>query len=191
MSSTQPSSSSQQGNQPRPSHRSVGWFSSSQPESHTPRETWDTLPSSSQPSHANRSTGGVRTRGQIAAQRPPKMNSVGGKRKDSVTMADEVVLLDFWPSMFGMRVRIALAEKGIKYEYKDEDLRNKSPLLLEMNPIHKKIPVLIHNGKPVCESLIIVQYIDEVWKDRCPLLPIDPYQRAHSRFWADFVDKKN
>ncbi|KAL4598545.1 hypothetical protein ACB092_11G066600 [Castanea dentata] len=105
-------------------------------------------------------------------------------------MADEVVLLDFWPSMFGMRVRIALAEKGIKYEYKDEDLRNKSPLLLEMNPIHKKIPVLIHNGKPVCESLIIVQYIDEVWKDRCPLLPIDPYQRAHSRFWADFVDNK-
>ena len=105
-------------------------------------------------------------------------------------MADEVVLLDFWPSMFGMRVRIALAEKGIKYEYKEEDLKNKSPLLLQMNPIHKKIPVLIHNGKPVCESLIIVQYIDEVWKDKSPLLPSDPYQRAHAKFWADFVDKK-
>ncbi|KAL4598542.1 hypothetical protein ACB092_11G066300 [Castanea dentata] len=105
-------------------------------------------------------------------------------------MADELVLLDFWPSMFGMRVRIALAEKGIEYEYKEEDLRNKSPLLLEMNPIHKKIPVLIHNGKPVCESLIIVQYIDEVWRDRSPLLPTDPYQRAHARFWADYVDKK-
>ena len=37
-----------QRNQPRPSHRRVGWFSSSQPEFHTPRETWDTLPSSSQ-----------------------------------------------------------------------------------------------------------------------------------------------
>jgi len=106
-------------------------------------------------------------------------------------MADEVVLLDFWASMFGMRVRIAMAEKGIKYEYKEEDLiRNKSELLLKMNPVHKKIPVLIHNGKPVCESLIIVQYIDEVWKDRCPLLPSDPYQRAQARFWADFVDKK-
>jgi glutathione S-transferase len=105
-------------------------------------------------------------------------------------MADEVVLLDFWASMFGMRVRIALAEKGIKYQYKEEDLRNKSELLLKMNPVHKKIPVLIHNGKPVCESLIIVQYIDEVWKDRCPLLPSDPYQRAQARFWADFVDKK-
>ncbi|XP_062163038.1 probable glutathione S-transferase [Alnus glutinosa] len=105
-------------------------------------------------------------------------------------MADEVVLLDFWPSMFGMRVRIALAEKGIKYEFKEDDLRNKSDLLLKMNPVHKKIPVLIHNGKPVCESLIIVQYIDEVWNDRSPLLPSDPYQRAHARFWADFIEQK-
>ena len=108
----------------------------------------------------------------------------------SVTMADEVVLLDFWASMFGMRVRIALAEKGIKYEYKEQDVFNKGPQLLQTNPIHKKVPVLIHNGKPVCESLIIVQYIDEVWKDKSPLLPSDPYQRAHAKFWADFVDKK-
>ncbi|KAL6311100.1 hypothetical protein AAG906_005446 [Vitis piasezkii] len=105
-------------------------------------------------------------------------------------MADEIILLDFWPSMFGMRVRVALAEKGLKYEYKEEDLRNKSSLLLEMNPVHKKIPVLIHNGKPICESLIIVQYIDEVWHDKSPLLPSDPYQRAQARFWADYVDKK-
>ncbi|KAJ4726588.1 putative Glutathione s-transferase [Melia azedarach] len=105
-------------------------------------------------------------------------------------MADEVVLLDFWPSMFGLRVRIALAEKGVKYEFKEEDLRNKSPLLLQTNPIYKKIPVLIHNGKPVCESAIIVQYIDEVWKDKAPLLPSDPYERAQARFWVDFIDKK-
>ena len=107
-----------------------------------------------------------------------------------VTMADEIILLDFWPSMFGMKVRIALAEKGLKYEYRDEDLFNKGPLLLEMNPIHKKIPVLIHNGKPICESQIIVQYIDEVWCDKSPLLPSDPYQRAQARFWADYIDKK-
>ncbi|KAB1995720.1 hypothetical protein ERO13_D13G156800v2 [Gossypium hirsutum] len=105
-------------------------------------------------------------------------------------MAEEVVLLDFWPSPFGMRSRIALAEKGIKYEHKEEDLRNKSALLLQMNPVHKKIPVLIHNGKPVCESLIQVQYIDEVWHDKAPLLPSDPYQKATARFWADYVDKK-
>ena len=99
-------------------------------------------------------------------------------------------LLDFWPSMFGMRVRIALAEKGVAYEYMEQDLRNKSPLLLQMNPVYKKIPVLVHNGRPICESSIIVQYIDEVWKDKAPLLSSDPYQRAQARFWVDFIDKK-
>ncbi|KAB5521748.1 hypothetical protein DKX38_026067 [Salix brachista] len=86
-------------------------------------------------------------------------------------------------------------------------------MLLEMNPVYKKVPVLIHNGKPICESLIAVQYIDEVWNNKSPLLPSDPYQRAQSRFdevwnnkspllpsdpyqraqsrfWADFVDSK-
>ncbi|CAL5187215.1 unnamed protein product [Lathyrus oleraceus] len=107
-------------------------------------------------------------------------------------MTDEVVLLDFWPSPFGIRVRIALAEKGIKYTYIEEDLMSlkKSPLLLQMNPVQKKIPVLIHNGKPIFESLIAVQYIDEVWNDRSPLLPSDPYQRSQARFWAEYVDNK-
>ncbi|RVW79419.1 putative glutathione S-transferase parA [Vitis vinifera] len=89
-----------------------------------------------------------------------------------------------------MRVRLALAAKGIEYLIKEEDLtQSKSSLLLKVNPVHQKIPVLIHNGKPVCESLIIVEYIDEVWKDRCRLLPADPYQRAKAKFWADFIDK--
>ncbi|KAM3395878.1 putative glutathione S-transferase parC [Capsicum galapagoense] len=105
---------------------------------------------------------------------------------------DEVILLDFWASMFGMRLRIALAEKEVNYEYKEEEglLNIKSPLLLQMNPIHKKVPVLIHNGKPICESIIGVEYIDEVWKDKGPLLPSDPYERAQARFWADYIDKK-
>ncbi|GKV52990.1 hypothetical protein SLEP1_g59540 [Rubroshorea leprosula] len=60
----------------------------------------------------------------------------------------------------------------------------------EMNPIHKKVPMLVHNGKPICVSLIQVQYIDEVWKDKAPLLPSDPHARAQAWFWADYVDKK-
>ena len=103
---------------------------------------------------------------------------------------DQVTLLNFWASPFGMRVRIALAEKGVKYEYSEQNLRNKTAILLQMNLVHSKIPVLVHNGKPVSESLIIVQYIDEAWKDKAPLLRSDPYQGAQSRFWADFVDKK-
>ncbi|PSS09560.1 Glutathione S-transferase [Actinidia chinensis var. chinensis] len=105
-------------------------------------------------------------------------------------MEGSVILLDFWPSSYGMRVRIALAEKGITYESKEENLGEKSPLLLEMNPVHKMIPVLIHNGKPICESHNILQYIDEVWHDKSPLLPSDPYERSQARFWADYVENK-
>ncbi|KAI4306288.1 hypothetical protein L6164_029577 [Bauhinia variegata] len=102
---------------------------------------------------------------------------------------DNVLLLDFWPSSYGMRVKIALAEKGITYECKQEDLDAKSSLLLENNPVHKMIPVLVHNGKPICESLNIVQYIDEVWNHKLHLLPTDPYQRSQARFWGDYIDK--
>ncbi|KAK7317470.1 hypothetical protein RJT34_01735 [Clitoria ternatea] len=56
--------------------------------------------------------------------------------------------------------------------------------------LHNPLTFLIHNGKPICESLNIVQYIDEVWNDKAPLLPSDPYQRAEARFWADFINKK-
>ncbi|OAY36762.1 probable glutathione S-transferase parC [Manihot esculenta] len=107
-----------------------------------------------------------------------------------MAQADQLLLLDLQPSPFAARVRIALAEKGLKYESKEEDLSNKSPLLLKMNPVHKQIPVLIHNGRPICESMSIVEYINEIWNHKSPLLPSDPYQRAHARFWADYIDKK-
>ncbi|PKU71564.1 glutathione S-transferase U24-like [Dendrobium catenatum] len=102
----------------------------------------------------------------------------------------EVKLLDYWASPFGVRTRIALAEKGVEYDYKEENLSEKSELLLKSNPVHKKIPVLIHHGKPICESLIIVQYIDEAFPSKTPILPSDSYARALARFWADFIDKK-
>lgn len=93
-----------------------------------------------------------------------------------------MILLDSWPSPFGMRLRIALPEKGADYEYMEEELWNKSPLLLQSNAIHEKIVVLIHKGKPVCESLVALQYVDEVWPGKSPLLPSDPCARAHARF---------
>ncbi|KAK4723518.1 hypothetical protein R3W88_026297 [Solanum pinnatisectum] len=102
---------------------------------------------------------------------------------------EEVILLDFWPSMYGMRVRVALAEKCVNFEYKEQNMVEKSSNLLEMNPIYKKIPVLIHNGKPICESLNVVQYIDEVWKDKVTFLPSDPYEKYQAMFWADYVEK--
>ncbi|RWV81848.1 hypothetical protein GW17_00056698, partial [Ensete ventricosum] len=112
------------------------------------------------------------------------------RARTSMAETKELVLLNCWVSPYGMRCRIALAEKRVEYEHKEENVMEKSPLLLQSNPVHKKIPVLLHGGKPVCESLVIVQYVDEAWPDRAPLLPADAYGRAQARFWADFVDKK-
>ena len=100
-------------------------------------------------------------------------------------------LLDFWVSPFAQWCRIALAEKGLAYESLPQDLSNKGDLLLRANPIHKKIPVLLHDGRPpVCESLIILHYLDEAFPATPPLLPSDPAARAHARFWADYAEKK-
>ncbi|KAH9290218.1 hypothetical protein KI387_034335 [Taxus chinensis] len=104
---------------------------------------------------------------------------------------EEVKLLSMWVSPFGMRLQIGLEEKGIKYEYQEENVAvNKSDLLLRMNPVYKKIPVLIHNGNPIYKSLIVLQYIDEAWPASKRFLPYDPYDCALAWFWADFVDKK-
>lgn len=110
--------------------------------------------------------------------------------QQKLTMSGETVkLLGHWASPFALRVIWALKLKEIEYEYVEEDLPNKSPLLLEYNPVHKKIPVLAHGGKPLAESLVILEYLDETWKHN-PILPDDPYERAQARFWARFVDEK-
>lgn len=56
--------------------------------------------------------------------------------------------------------------------------------------VHKKVPVLVHNGKPIAESVVIVEYIDEAWSDLYTLLPSNPYEKANTRFWAKFVEEK-
>ncbi|VAH37672.1 unnamed protein product [Triticum turgidum subsp. durum] len=81
--------------------------------------------------------------------------------------SDELKLLGAWVSPFVHRVQVALHLKGLTgYEYAEEDLTNKSDLLLASNPVHTKA---FPGSGPA-------------------LLPADPHDRAVARFWAAYAD---
>ncbi|PSS19657.1 Glutathione S-transferase [Actinidia chinensis var. chinensis] len=101
----------------------------------------------------------------------------------------QVRLLGARHSPYVQRAKWALNLKGVEYEYLEQDLLKKGPVLVQCNPIYKRVPVLIHGGKFIAESFIIVEYLDETW-ETSPLLPRDPYQRAMARFWAKFAEEK-
>lgn len=83
---------------------------------------------------------------------------------------------------------IALNLKSVEYELIEETFVPKSELLLKLNPVFKKIPVLIHNDKPISESLITVQYINDVWTSGPSIVPANPYDRAIASFWSCYID---
>ncbi|XP_020251097.1 glutathione S-transferase U7-like [Asparagus officinalis] len=104
-------------------------------------------------------------------------------------MAAEVKLLGYWSIPFSRRIDLALKLKEVLYDYIEEDLSKKSAMLLKYNPIYQEVPTLVHKGKSIVGSLVILEYIEETW-DVYPLLPKDPYERAHARFLAKFIDEK-
>ncbi|KAK7098832.1 uncharacterized protein [Littorina saxatilis] len=98
-------------------------------------------------------------------------------------------LFSAWFCPFAQRSWIALLEKGVDFELVEIDPYNKTPEFLAVNP-RGLVPTLVNNKKSVYESLVLNEYIDEVWPQQPKLMPSDPYDRAQARIWIDFISKK-
>lgn len=99
------------------------------------------------------------------------------------------VLHNYFRSSTSYRVRIALALKGIEYEYVAHHLRhgeNRKPDFLAINP-QGLVPALIwEDGTVLSQSLAIMEFLDEV-RPEPPLLPADPLGRARVRMLAQMI----
>lgn len=88
-------------------------------------------------------------------------------------------------SICAQKVRLVIAEKNLEVTEHHIDLRareQQSPEYLKLNP-KGYVPTLVHDGRPVIESALICEYLDEVFPDP-PLSPADPVDRAYMRTWT-------
>ncbi len=83
-----------------------------------------------------------------------------------------------------MRVRMALAEKGLPWTSHHLDLRKKETVTPEYFGIHPKglVPTLVHDGVVHIESNEIIEYLDETFPDP-PLQPQGDDERRQMREW--------
>lgn len=122
---------------------------------------------------------------------PPKTSGLSCEQSihPSAKMSSVPTLYNAWFCPFAQRAWIALLEKGVEFKYVEQDPYNKTPEWLAINP-RGLVPVIVHNGKPVYESPVCIEYVDEAWKTDRNLLPTDVYQRAFARIWSNFIGSK-
>lgn len=98
-------------------------------------------------------------------------------------------LYNYFRSSASFRVRIALALKGLTYEYLPVHLvkgEHKLPAFTAVSPT-SLVPLLeTEDHRFLGQSMAIIEYLDEV-HPHPPLLPQDPYERARVRALAQSI----
>jgi maleylpyruvate isomerase len=87
------------------------------------------------------------------------------------------------------RVRWALALKQVEYQSVVIDIASDEHLV-RMAPLNtmKQVPTLeLDDGRVMTESVAIIEWLDEIYPDP-PLLPRDPWLRAHARELVQIVN---
>jgi glutathione S-transferase len=103
-----------------------------------------------------------------------------------MTEGDEMITLcGFAASNYYNKVKLALLEKEIPFEEKLQ-WPDRSPELLAKSPLGK-IPFIEVDGQVLCESQVIIDYIESAYPQN-PLLPKDPLAAARVRELIQFIE---
>jgi glutathione S-transferase len=116
-----------------------------------------------------------------------------------------------WFCPYAQRVWIALEEKRIDYRYVEidpyepaeapgqytkrslplEEKRRRYPDFVAASP-RGLVPALAcpGDGDAVCDSLVMLEYLEERWPSATPLLPERPAERARVRYWCVYATEK-
>ncbi|KIX99266.1 uncharacterized protein Z520_04842 [Fonsecaea multimorphosa CBS 102226] len=116
----------------------------------------------------------------------PAAKIVAAHQKD-----EPITLYSGWFCPFVQRAWITLEEKKIPYKYVEINPYNKEPSFLKLNP-RGLVPTLgcpqeDGSTKPLIESNIICEYLDEMYPDQIPLWPREPYKKAVMKVWVDHI----
>ncbi|KAI1086737.1 putative glutathione-S-transferase theta, GST [Rostrohypoxylon terebratum] len=137
---------------------------------------------------------------------PARTTGAAADLANSHTAEHPLKLYGGWFCPFVQRAWIVLQEKRIPYQYIEINPYAKAPEFLALNP-RGLVPTLgvpvdqsISNGakevkrKPLYESAIICEFLDEAYNDATAhgpsLLPEDAYERARCRLWIDHISGK-
>ncbi|XP_047517316.1 pyrimidodiazepine synthase-like [Pieris napi] len=87
---------------------------------------------------------------------------------------------------YAQRSVLALIAKNVEYEIVNIDLVNKPEWLKSKSPLGKVPALEIADGVCITESLIVSEYVDEVFSQR-PLLPKDSLKRAKDKILVEMI----
>jgi glutathione S-transferase len=92
-------------------------------------------------------------------------------------------------SVCAQKVRIALNEKRLDAKEHLLTLRGDQhdPAYRKLNP-NGVVPTLVHDGKPIVESSLILYYLDEAFPNP-PLMPREPLLRQRVRLFNKLIDE--
>jgi glutathione S-transferase len=106
-------------------------------------------------------------------------------------MPESLILYHHGSSACAAKVRLALAEKKLRWDSRYLDIlkgEQFNPEYLKLNP-KAVVPTLLHDGEVITESTIICEYLEDAFPDT-RIYPQTALGRAAARYWTKAVDEE-